>query len=114
MQQIESKEVDGPDNCKTNTRQEIDAAEKHYTNTDGSKFKTEDKTTVNDNNNNSITYFIPDPNSDVNKKASDKISQQLQREFKDVFNGVECFDGTFSLQVKPDSKPYQVPQRHIA
>ena len=24
-----------------------------------------------------------------------------------------CFDGMFSLQVKPDSKPYQAPPRHI-
>ena len=25
-----------------------------------------------------------------------------------------AFDGIFSLQVKPDSKPYQLPQRHVA
>ena len=30
------------------------------------------------------------------------------------FNGKGCFNGTFSLQVKPDSKPYQVPPRCIA
>ena len=48
------------------------------------------------------------------EKASDKITQWLQRKFKDVFNGIGCFDGTFSLQFKPDSKPYQVPSRCIA
>ena len=25
-----------------------------------------------------------------------------------------CFEGTFSLQLKHDSKPYQVPPRHVA
>ena len=34
--------------------------------------------------------------------------------YGEVFNGIECFKGTFSLQLKPDSKPYQVPPRHIA
>ena len=33
--------------------------------------------------------------------------------FGDVFNGIGHFEGTFSLQLKPDSKPYQVPTRHI-
>ena len=34
--------------------------------------------------------------------------------FHNVFNGIGCFKGTFSLQLKPDSKPYQVPPRHVA
>ena len=41
--------------------------------------------------------------------VSAEITQQLQREFKDVFDGIGCFNGTFSLQVQPDRKPYQVP-----
>ena len=69
---------------------------------------------VNNNNNNSIKYFLPGPNSDVDKKASDEITQLLQINFKDVFNGIRCFDGTYPLQVKQDSKPYWVPQRCIA
>ena len=44
-------------------------------------------------------------------KKSAGITQQPQRDFEDVFNGTGCFEGTFSLQLKPDSKPYQVPQR---
>ena len=40
--------------------------------------------------------------------------QQLQRDFIDVFTKIGCFDQTFSLQVKPDSKSYQVPLRHVA
>ena len=31
-----------------------------------------------------------------------------------MFNGIWCFEGTFPLQLKPDSKPYQVPPRHVA
>ena len=31
-----------------------------------------------------------------------------------VFNGIGCFEGTFSLQLKLDSKPYHVPPRCIA
>ena len=69
---------------------------------------------VNNNNNNSINYFLPGPNSDADKKTSDEITQWLQREFKDVFNGIGCFECAFSLQVKPDSKPYQAPPRCIA
>ena len=32
----------------------------------------------------------------------------------DVFNGIGCFEGIFSLQLKPDSKPYQAPLRCVA
>ena len=31
-----------------------------------------------------------------------------------LFNGIGCFDGTFSLQLKPDSKPYQFAPRYTA
>ena len=34
--------------------------------------------------------------------------------FDNVFNGIGCFEGRFSLQLKPDSKPYQAPLRHVA
>ena len=40
--------------------------------------------------------------------------QEIHNTFGDVFNGTGCFKGTFSLQLKPDSKPYQVPPRHVA
>ena len=63
---------------------------------------------------NTITCFLPGPNYDSDKKRSAEITQQLQRDFKDVFNGIGCFGGTFSLQLKPDSKPYQAPLRCMA
>ena len=33
--------------------------------------------------------------------------------FKDVFTGIGCFDGLFSLQLKANSKPYQAPPRNV-
>ena len=34
--------------------------------------------------------------------------------FDNVVNGTGCFEGTFSIQLKPDSKPYQAPPRCVA
>ena len=39
--------------------------------------------------------------------------QKTLKIFGDLFNGIRCFKGTFSLQLKPDSKPYHVPPRHV-
>ena len=39
--------------------------------------------------------------------------QRVHNVFGNVFNGIGCFEGTFSLQLKPDSKPYQAPLRHV-
>ena len=61
------------------------------------------------NKNSKINYFLPGPNQDNDKKVSIEITQQLQRDFKCAFTRIWCFDGIFSLQVKPNSKPYQVP-----
>ena len=63
-----------------------------------------------ENENSKINYFLPGPNQDNDKRASAEITLQLQRDFKDIFTGIGCFDGTFSLQVKTDSKPYQAPK----
>ena len=105
----------GKDNCCTNeaTAQRTDMmpersrTEKCYTIT-GSILKSDntDKTTVNNKLSNTKGYFLPGPNCDSDKKKSAEITQQLQRDFKDVFNGIGSFDGTFELQLKLDSKPY--------
>ena len=42
------------------------------------------------------------------------ITKQLQKECEDVLTGIGSFHGMFSLQVKLDIKPYQVPPWHIA
>ena len=41
------------------------------------------------------------------------MTQKIHDTFGDVFNGIGCFEGTFSLQLRPDSKPYQVPSRCV-
>ena len=42
------------------------------------------------------------------------MTQEINEIFGKVFNDIGCFKGTFSLQFKLDSKPYQVPPRHVA
>ena len=59
-------------------------------------------------NNNKTNYFLPDPNQDNEKKARAKIMKQWQKDFKDDFSKIGCFDGMFTLQIK-HSKSYQVP-----
>ena len=41
------------------------------------------------------------------------MMQKIHNKFGDISNGIGCFKGTFSLQLKPDSKPYQVPPKHV-
>ena len=42
------------------------------------------------------------------------MTQKIHNTYGDIFNGIGCFKGTFLLQLKPDSKPYQAPPRHMA
>ena len=46
-------------------------------------------------------------------RTSAKLIHQLLKEFEDVFAGIGCFCGTFSLKVKLDSKSYQVLPRCV-
>ena len=64
--------------------------------------------------NDDVKYLLPGPCPESDRRASAEIPKQLQWDFEDVSNGIGCFDGMFSLQLKPDSKPYQAPLRHIA
>ena len=42
------------------------------------------------------------------------MTQKIHNTYGNVFNGIGCFEGMFSLQLKPNSKPYQVPPKHVA
>ena len=85
--------------------QTADRPKKCYTSTNrNSKSENKDKPTVTDNENSKINYFLPGPNQNNDKRVSAEITLQLQKDFKDVFTRIGCFDGTFSLQVKPDGK----------
>ena len=69
----------------------------------------------NNTNPNTITnYFLSSPNVEADKKKSIELMQKIHNTFGDVFNGIGCFKDIFSLQLKPNSKPYQVPPRHVA
>ena len=58
---------------------------------------------------NTISSLPPTPIKTMTR-VSIEITQQLQRESPDEFKGIGCFNGMFSLQLKPGSKPQQVPQ----
>ena len=44
--------------------------------------------------------------------ASAKTTQEVCHKSNNVFTGIRCFKGTFSLQVKESTKSYQVSPRH--
>ena len=62
---------------------------------------------------NTINYFASSSNTDADKRKSSRMMQIIHNKFGDVFNGFGCFEGTFSLQLKPDSRPYQAPPRCV-
>ena len=62
----------------------------------------------------SINYFYSLNNVDAHKRSSSAMMQSIHTRSGDIFNGIGCFEGTFSLQLKPDSNPYQAPPKHVA
>ena len=92
-------------------KQETKMAEKCHANTDSiSNSNNKNRIMFNNQVSHTVEYFLLGPSYYSDKKKSAEITLQIQRDFKDVFNGFRCFDGTFLLQLKPDSKPYQAPQ----
>ena len=101
---------------KANIEQDTHVEEKGCANTDVD-FKTKQGTSSQNGHNNAnkyTNYFFSSSDVDADKRNSSKLMQEIQNTYGDVFNGIGCFEGTFSLQLKPDSKPYQVPPRHVA
>ena len=45
----------------------------------------------------SINYFYSSNNVDADKRSSITMMQIIHRRFDNVFNGIGCFEGTFSL-----------------
>ena len=102
--------------CKANITQEMHTVSKGCTN-----MATGGHTKQNANGQNgqtttdkSINYFFSLDNVDADKRKSSAMMQKIHDTFGNIFNGIGCFKGTFSLQLKPDSKPYQAPPRHVA
>ena len=77
---------------------------------------TQDANDQNDQNNSnkSINYFYSSNNIDADTRKSSTMTQKIHETFGNIFNSIGCFKGTFSLQLKPNGKPYQVPPRHVA
>ena len=71
---------------------------------------------VKDKDNGKINYFLPGPSQEADMKANRKKLHSTYKGnlFKDIYKGIGCFDGVFSLQVKVNSKPYQVLSRCVA
>ena len=98
-------------NCKTSTGQERHAAVEGCTNRDtGGVIKQEANGQNGQNHSNkSINYFYSSHNTDADKRKSSTMTQKIHDTFSNIFNGIGYFKGTFSLQLKLDSKPYQAP-----
>ena len=64
--------------------------------------------------NQEIYCIIAGLGTEVDSEASAKITLKMHEEFVTVFTGIGCFEGMFSLQIKDDAKPYQMPLRYIA
>ena len=61
----------------------------------------------------SINYFYSSNNVDADKRSSIVMMQSIHTRFGDIFNGIRCFKGTFSLQLQPECKPHQAPLRRV-
>ena len=70
--------------------------------------------TLNANTNTLTKYFLSCTSIETDRRKSAKLTHQIHMEFDNVFNGIGYFEGTFSLQLKPDSRPYQSPLRHVS
>ena len=63
------------------------------------------KTTLDKPTNN----VIAGSSCESDERKSAELTQQIHNEFEDVFNDIGCLQGTFTLQLKTNSKPYQAP-----
>ena len=102
---------------ESNTTQEVPVVEKSYKN-----MKADSNVDNNINGHNASTninsltnYFFPLPNVEADKRKSIELTcKEYMKYFANVFNRIGCFEGTFSLQLKPHSKPYQASPRCMA
>ena len=112
------------DNCNTsidatkvaNAKQEIHGAGKCCTHTDDIFKITNNNNgpTVNPNANMLTKFFLSCPNVETDKRKSAELTYQIHIEFDNVCNGIRCFEGTFSLHLKLNSRPFQAPPRCVA
>ena len=101
---------------ESNDKQEMYEAVKCCANTTSISKSTNNSngSTINTNANTLMKYFLSSPSYETDKRKCAELTQQIHKEFDNVFNGIGCFEGIFLLQLKPDSRPYQVPPRCVA
>ena len=101
---------------ETDPKQETGSAEKCYKNMDSISKSRDNSTkpTAETKCNKTTEYFLLGLTYESSKNKCAEVTQQIHIDFDDVLNGIGCFEGTFLLQLKPDSKPYQAPLRCMA
>ena len=100
---------------KKNTGQEKQTVSEGCTNMGADAITKQDANSQKDQKTTSkpINYFSSN-NTDADKRKSKEMMQKIHDTFGNIFNDIGCFEGTFPLQLKPDSKLYQVPPRCVA
>ena len=101
---------------KTSREQEMHTVAEGCTNMDAGAINKQEANDQNkqNNSNNSINYIFSSSNIMTDNRQSSKMTQRIHDRFSHVFNGIGCFKGMFSLQLRPNSKPYQAPPRCVA
>ena len=87
--------------CKTNRGQETHADTEDCTNKDAHSTAKQDGNGQQHQANKLINYFYSLNNTDADKSKSKAMTQRIHETYGKVFNGIGCFKGTFSLQLKP-------------
>ena len=59
-------------------------------------------------------YFRSSTGGEADKKACLVLTQRICNKCSDGFSGIGYSDGTFRLQAKEGSQPYQAPPRRVA
>ena len=59
-------------------------------------------------------HFNSSNNKEADKRVNEAITNRIHNEFYSLFSGTTCLEGTFFMQVKDGSCPYQAPPRRVA
>ena len=89
--------------CKTNRGQETHAEAEDCPNKYAQSVIKQDGNGQQHQTNKLINYLYSSNNVDADKSKSKAMTQRINKEYDKVFNSIGCFEGTFSLQLKPDS-----------
>ena len=66
------------------------------------------------NNPNMPDYFMSSINREADKRTSQLIAQKVYNKLSDFFSGNGCFQGTFKMQARDGSWPYQASPWRVA